>query len=228
MVTVRNVRDFRYSPTEADMHPAYYDRTYDLRTLKRVWFISEPFNEMKFAAHTFLSFEFENGDFLSITIEARKTKDQTYSIWKGMLRTYPITYMATDERDAVLLRANLRRDNVYTYPVRLSKPENARVLLADMLARMNKLAEDPEWYNVFWRNCTSEIARHVNRISPRRISPFARELLLTSHADELALKSGLLDTDLSIDEARKKYFVTERSLEAGDVPDYSRLIREGF
>ena len=27
LVTVKNVRNFRYSPTEHDMHPAYYDKT---------------------------------------------------------------------------------------------------------------------------------------------------------------------------------------------------------
>ena len=73
-VTVRNVRNFRYGPTEADMHPDYYTKTYDLNGIERVWYTTEPFNENKLAAHTFLTFEFKNGDFLAITMEARKTK----------------------------------------------------------------------------------------------------------------------------------------------------------
>lgn len=226
-VTVRNVRNYRYGPTEADMHPAYYDRTYDLNGVKKIWYVTEPFNENKVAGHTFVSFEFENGDFLAISIEARKTKDQEYSIWKGAMRTYPLVYIAADERDVILLRANLRKDNVYVYPVKLTKPENGRLLLVDMLTTMNELVTTkPQWYNTLFSNCTSAIAKHVNKLSPDRIPTFSWQLWLTASADELALKSGLLDTDLSIEEARKMYNINSASEKAGDVPTYSQDIRK--
>lgn len=225
LVTVHNVRNFRYTEKEEPI-PAYYDKTYDLREIKKVWFVTEPFNEMKYAAHTFLSFEFNNGDFLSITIEARKTKDQKYSAFKGMLKTYPLIYIAADERDVILMRANIRKDNVYVYPVKLSKPENARLVLVDMLEKMNDLQVHPQWYNTFTANCTSSIVKHVNKIDRGRISLLSWQLLLTASADKLAHKAGLLDTDLSIEEARKKYFVTDKSIKIGDVENYSKLIRE--
>ena len=226
LVTVKNVRNFRYHPTESDIHKAYYDRTYDLSQLKKVWYISEPFNENQSAAHTFVSFEFNNGDFLSISIEARKTKAQTYGVWRGAFNSYPLIYIAADERDVVLLRANLRKDKVYVYPVKLEKPENGRLLLVDMLKRMNELVGDkPAWYNSFFTNCTSSIADHVNNISSGRISKLSWQLLLTASADELALNRGLLDTNLSIEEARKKYNINEVSERVGDVPSYSKEIR---
>ena len=228
MVTVKNVRNFRYTPTEADIRPGYYDKTYDLSKIKKVWYVTEPFNESEYAAHTFLSFEFEDGDFLSITIEARKTKDQKYSMWQGLLRTYPLIYIASDERDVVLLRANVRKDNVYVYPVKTSESENMRILLVDMLKRMNEIQETPVWYNTIFANCTSAIAHHINKIAPGRIPTFSWQLLLTGHADELALDRGLLDTDLPIDEARQKYRINEVSERVGDVPEYSKLIRESF
>ena len=226
-VTVKNVRNFRYYPQEKDMHPGYYDRTYNLNEVTQVWYVAEPFNENESAAHTFVSFEFKNGDFLSISIEARKTKEQTYSIWKGFLRTYPLIYIAADERDVILLRANLRKDKVYVYPVKFEKPENRRLLLVDMLTRMNELTTTkPAWYNTLFANCTSSIAGHVNKLSPGRISIFSWELWLTASADELALEHGLLDTDLSIEKAREKYSINETSLRVGDVPEYSTEIRK--
>jgi hypothetical protein len=227
LVTVRNVRNFRYYPTEKDMHPAYYNKTYDLRAIKQVWYVTEPFNEDQSAAHTFVSFEFNNGDFLAISIEARKTKDQKYSTWKGMLRTYPLVYIAADERDVLLLRANIRKDKVYVYPVKLEKPENAKLILTDMLKRMNELTSTrPAWYNTLFANCTSSIAKHVNNITPGRISPFSWQLWLTASADELALKHGLLDTDLLIEKAREKFSVNEISERVGDMPSYSAEIRK--
>jgi hypothetical protein len=227
LVTVKNVRNFRYYPTENDMHPGYYDRTYDLTQIKRIWYVAEPFNESQYAAHTFVSFEFNNGDFLAISIEARKTKDQLFSIWKGLFNTYPLMYIAADERDVVLLRANIRKDKVYVYPVKLEKPENARLLLVDMLKRMNELTSTkPAWYNSLFANCTSSIIQHVNNITPGRISHFSWQSWLTASADELALQHGLLDTNLSIEEARKKFSINEASLRIGDVPNYSAAIRD--
>lgn len=226
-VTVRNVRNYRYSPTEKDMHPAYYDKTYDLTQIKKVWYVTEPFNENQSAAHTFVSFEFKNGDFLAISIEARKTRDQSYSVYKGMIRTYPLIYIAADERDVVLLRANLRKDKVYVYPVKLGKPENARLVLVDMLTRMNELVSvKPAWYNTFFANCTSSLVQHINKITPGRISIFSWQLWFTASADELALKHGLLDTDLSVEEAREKFSINEASERVGDVPSYSAEIRK--
>ncbi len=225
-VTVKNVRNFRYNPTEHDMKPAYYDKVYNLNEIKKVWFIAEPFNENKVAAHTFLSFEFNNGDFLSVSIEARKTKGQVYSIWKGFLRSYPLIYIAADERDTILLRANVRKDKVYVYPVRLSKEENAKILLTDMLNRMNELQDEkPVWYNTLFANCTSSIAYHVNKLSDKKISIFSWQLWLTASADELALKHGLLDTDLSIEKAREKFNINEISEKIDDVENYSKEIR---
>ena len=228
-VTVKNVRNFRYYPTEADMHPDYYDKTYNLTQIKKVWYITEPFNENKIAAHTFVSFEFNNGDFLSISIEARKAKGQTYSTLKGMVHSYPLIYIAADERDVLLMRANLRKDQVYVYPVRLEKQENARLLLVDMLGKMNELTSThPVWYNTLFANCTSSIASHINKITPGRISIFSWQLWLTSSADELALERGLLDTDLPIEQAREKYNINAISEKVGDMENYSSEIRRGL
>ena len=225
-VTVRNVRNFRYYPEETDMHPGYYDRKYDLSKIKRVWYTTEPWNEFKLAGHTYVSFEFENGDFLAITIEARRTTNQKYSTWKALFRTYPLIYVAADERDLTLLRASIRKDKVYVYPVKLADSKNSRILLINMLTEMNSLSVNPRWYNTLFSNCTSEIAKQVNRITPGRISMFSWQLWLTGSADELALKHGLLDTNLPIEKARQKFFITEKSQTIGDDPHYSERIRE--
>jgi hypothetical protein len=225
-VTVKNVRNFRYFPTEAEMHPAYYDRTYDLNQIQKIWYIAEPFNEGSIAAHTFVSFEFANGDFLSISIEARKLKGQDYGIWKGLFHTFPLVYIAADERDTILSRANILKNKVYVYPVKLKRQESAKLLLVDMLKRMNELTTTkPAWYNTVFANCTSLIADHINKIDSGRVSMFSWQLLFTASADELALRRGLLDTKLPIQEARQQFYINEISEKVGDVPAYSSAIR---
>lgn len=225
LVTVKNVRNFRYNGTEEEsgVIPNYYDKTYDLSKLSKVWFISEPFKEVSVAAHTFLSFEFSNGDYLSISIEARKLKGQKYSLSRGLLRTYPLMYIAADERDAIRVRTDIRESKIYLYPVRTEK---GRELLVDMLEEMNSIAVKPQWYNTATDNCTSRIAEHVNRVMNGRIPNRPWQGYVTGYADVFALKHGLLDTNLSIEDARKKHFITDRSKQIGDVPDYSKKIRQ--
>ncbi len=228
LVTIKNVRNFRYNGSEkdADITVAYYDKTYDLSKLTKVWYITEPFTGLSVAAHTFLSFEFSDGNFLSITVEARKVKGQSYSLFLGSLHTYPIMYIPADEKDVVFLRANIRKSSVYVYPIKLSKPENGRLLLVDMLNTMNDLTVHPAWYNTIWANCTSTIAYHINRIAPGRLPSLAWQLALTGYADKLALKAGLLDTKLNLTEAREKYLITKKSQASGLVENYSKFIRE--
>lgn len=177
-------------------------------------------------AHTFSFFKFSDGNYLSIIIEARKVKSQNYNIFTGILHTYPIMYIAVDERNTILSRASIYKDQLYMYPVKLSKPENGGLLLADMLHTMNDQTVYPTWYNTLWANCTSTIAYHINQISPGRLPSFSWQFTLGCYAGELALEAALLNTKLPLDQARKKYYITKRSQEVGYVPNYSQLIRQ--
>jgi hypothetical protein len=224
-VTIKNIRNFRYSADEKVSYANYYNQTYDLNKIYKVWYIVEPFKDRDYAAHTFLSFEFSDEKYITISIEARKLKGQEYSIFLGMLKTYPLMYIASDERDSILMRANIRKNKVYLYPVKIN-PEQARVLFKDMLVRMNDLSESPKWYNTFTDNCTSAIAGHINKIWPGKLPKFLWQSWVTGYAEKLAFEKKLLDTDLDIDKAREKYYVTDISQEIGDVSGYSKIIRQ--
>ena len=224
-VTVRNVRNFQYDVNENPTVENYYDRTYDLSKLKKVWYITEPFNQGSPFAHTFLSFEFSDGLYLAITIEGRLTKGQQYSALNGTIRTFPLMYITSDERDAVYVRTNIQKAIVYLYPLKANQTDG-RLLLVDMLNRMNELAIHPAWYNSIFANCTSSIAKHVNKIWPGLLPLFDWQVVLTNHADELALDKGLIDTTLSIEQARQKFYITDISQKIGYADNYSELIRQ--
>lgn len=224
-VNIKNIRNFRYDITEKNNKIGYYDKVYNLNEISRAWFVVVPFKEKDYAAHTFLAFEFVDGSYIDITIEARKKKNQDFSLISGMLHSYPLMYIVADERDAVLLRANVRKDEVYMYPVK-ANPEQVRLLFVDMLEKMNDIAKNPVWYNTFFANCTSSIAYHINKIWPNFLPKFSWQVWVSGYAEKLAFDKKLLDTDLSIEQAHQKYNITKKSQEVGDVPDYSRLIRQ--
>lgn len=222
-VTIQNIRNFSYASTTS-YTKNYYDKTFDLNKLKKVWYIVEPFSGIPGAAHTFLSFEFENDQFVSISVEIRKEKGETYDPIKGLFNKYELMYVIADERDAVKLRSNYRKDLVYVYPIKTTT-EKARELFLDMVERANHLKDHPEFYNTITNTCTTNIARHVNKITPDRVPFFNLRILLPANSDKLAYDLKLIDTNLSFEEARKRYFINDRAEKYATSSDFSVKIR---
>jgi hypothetical protein len=222
MVRVHNIRNFRYRSV-SDFTPAYYDKSFDLRKLEKVWFVVEPFGKWRGPAHTFVTFGFGNDDYLAISVEIRKEKGESFSPLKGLLRRYEVMYVAGDERDLIALRAKYRGDQVYLYPIRTT-PERMRRMLTGMLSRMNKLRAEPEFYNTLTNTCTTNLVRHVNTITPGRI-PLRLGILLPGYSDELALELGLIDTNLPLDEARRTFDITPIATRYAEDDSFSSRIR---
>lgn len=223
VVLVHNVRNTTYRST-TDYTPVYDDRSYDLRRLESVWFIVEPFSNWGGAAHTFLSFGFQGPEYVTISVEARKERGETYHFLKGLVRQYELMYVVADERDAIGLRANRRGDDVYLYPIK-APPERARALFVAMLERANRLRDQPEFYNTLLQNCTNTIVQHVNTLVPGQI-PFSHKVLLPGYSDEVAYELGLIDTDLSYERIRQHHRINELAARFADSPDFSIRIRE--
>ena len=223
-VVISNVRDFDYDSTGNLRTQKYGRRSYHLDSLRTVWFILAPFeSDNRGPAHSFLSFGFADSQFISISVEARREAGEDYSILGGMLKRYEIMYVVGTENDLVRLRV-ARGDDVYVYPIRASQ-DKVRRLFVEMLQRANKLYEDPEFYNTLSNNCTTNILEHVNAFASKKI-PYGREILLPGYADELAEELGLLDTSLPIDEARKRFHINARALQAFyDYDNFSIRIR---
>jgi hypothetical protein len=221
-VYIRNVRNVHYRTThDFDVH--YDDRAYDLRRIESVWFVVEPFSGMKGPAHTFVTFGFDDGRYVGISVEIRKEVGESFSPWRGVARGYELTYVVGDERDLIGLRANFRHDSVYLYRT-TATPEKAREMFVSMLTRANKLAAEPEFYNTLTSTCTTNIVRHVNEIAPKRV-PFSFKTLLPAYADELAYKVGLLDTTIPFDALRARAKINARAASAGESAEFSKLIR---
>ncbi|MGD9645799.1 MAG: DUF4105 domain-containing protein [Pirellulales bacterium] len=222
LVTVHNVRNCDYRST-TDYVVRHEDRTYDLNDLRSVDFIVVPFKEAPQLAHTMLSFGFDHDDYLAVSVEIRKRRDESFSAWKGMFPHYEIMYVAADERDVIALRTNHRHDDVYVHRTRAT-PEQARALFVDVVARMNKLAVEPEYYNTFTNNCTTNIRRHVNDLAPGRV-PYDYRVMMPGYSDQMAYNLGMLATSEPFPLAREHARVNELAFRYREAPDFSRQIR---
>ncbi|MDP3901354.1 MAG: DUF4105 domain-containing protein [bacterium] len=223
-VKITNIRNINYRATD-DYDVRYYDKTFDLNKIESVWFMVEPFSGHGFgAAHTLLSFGFENGDYVAISVEIRKESDESFSAVGGLFRQYELVYVIADEQDVIKLRSNYRKDKVFLYPTQTSK-ENMRALFVSMLERANKLASEPEFYNTLTSTCTTNIVAHINKIVEGRV-PFSFKVLMPAYSDELAQKLGLINNLIPLEELRAKYLINDRAEKYADDPNWSQRIRE--
>jgi hypothetical protein len=224
LIAIHNIRNFTYASTTS-YTPNYYDKTFDLNKIKKVWYVVEPFSGIPGSAHTFLSFEFEGDQFVAISVEIRKEKGESFHPIKGLFNQYELMYVIADERDVIKLRSNYRHDLVYVYPIKTT-PEKARALFLDMLARTNKLRQQPEFYNSLINTCTTNIVQHVDKITPNRVPLFNLQILLPANSDKLAYDLGLIDTTLPFAQARTRYFINDRAEKYADDPNFSVKIRQ--
>lgn len=224
-VTVHNIRNFDYR-TETDFTPAYYDRTFDLRKLDRVDLLASYWMGPAIA-HLFLSFGFGE-DHLAISIEARKDRTRPYATLPGFFRQYELVYVVADERDAIRVRTNYRKDppeEVYLF--RLTAPiENGRRLFLEYLRDINEVREHPRFYNTLTTNCTTLILAHA-AVNPGHLG-YSWKVLASGYAPEYAYEHGRLGQRLSFEELKERSQINAVARSADQAPDFSRKIRAGL
>jgi hypothetical protein len=221
-VTIRNVRNARFY-SYRDCLVDWEDRTYDLRKVQSVDFLMVPFADNRAIAHTMLSFGFEDGEYLGVSVEVRLEKGEAYNAAIGLMGQFELMYVLADERDLLPVRPKYRGVDVYLYRT-TATPAQARALLIDILKRVNEIYQTPEFYDTLRNNCTTNIVRHINALAPGRI-PYDYRVLLPGFADSLAYELGLIDRSLPLEELRRRARMTDLILAYEDDPHFSQRIR---
>ncbi len=220
-VTLHNVRYNRYRTTD-DFDVFYETRTYDISKLQTVDLFVNYWG-MEQIAHTFVSFGFTDGRYLPVSIEIRPEVGEVYGMLDGLFKQYELLYLWADERDVVLTRTNIRKEDAYLYRVNL-KLENIRKLFISMLNRTNSLYAKPEFYNTLFESCTNTIGDHV--ISEGIVDvPFWERKFLSGDVDKRMYDQGLLDKTVPFDTLRQNANINARAVAADKDLDFSKKIR---
>ncbi|GIS58777.1 MAG: hypothetical protein CM1200mP2_10020 [Planctomycetaceae bacterium] len=104
LVEITGIRDCDYRST-TDFTVTHRDQVFDLAQLERLDFFVEPFAGWRGPAHTFLSFGFEDGEKLAISVEVRREMGKEFSVLGGLTRQFELMYVVATERDLVGLRS---------------------------------------------------------------------------------------------------------------------------
>ncbi len=219
-VRLTGVRNFDYRSRD-DFTVRYEDREVQLSHLIGLDFYVSYWSE-GLVGHTFLSFIFDNAPPLSISIETRPEMGEGFDPLASLFKQFELIYVVGDERDIVGVRTNYRHETVYLYRLNTSA-ESARRLLLVYLARINELADRPEFYNLLSNSCTINIIRYANAAG--REGRFNIRHLFNGLIDSYLYHSGRIDTTLPFDELRQRSLINEAAQAAAGEPDFSERIR---
>ncbi len=219
-VRITGVRNFEYR-TRDDFTVRYEEREISLSQLTGIDFYVSYWSE-GLVGHTFLSFIFDNAPPLSVSIETRPEVGEGFDPIASLFKQFELIYVVGDERDIVGVRTDQRRETVYLYHLNTS-PEKARRLLLIYLARINELADRPEFYHLLSNSCTINIIRYANAAG--RVGGFEIRHLLNGLIDGYLYDSGRIDTSLPYEELRRRSLINAAAQAADGSPDFSERIR---
>ena len=220
---VENLRHSRYGPNGEAISKEWYADTFALDAVERVDFVHEILSANGLVAHGFLSFAFADGRHLAVSVEARRRTGQDYAPLRGLFRNYELVYVMGQEVDLIGMRANIRKNPVYVYPI-AATPKQAQQLFRSILVRADQLGKKPEFYNTLTDNCVTNILLHVNQATGNRIGPDLR-IHFPGGADDLIRELGWLDFNGSREEARRRFRINERSRPIAEPLEWSHQIR---
>ena len=224
LLTISNVRSFRYRDDEANAEENWITATYDLDEL--VGFdIFFSFWGPQAYGHTIASWEFADGRHLAVSIETRKEVGESYSALRGFFRQFELYYVVAEETDVVALRTNHRGERVELYRIFTPK-QGDRAMLLDYIRDINEVAAEPRWYNALTQNCTTTIWGHAKAVGSK--FPLDWRLLANGYVLELAYQLGTVNSSMSLDQLKQRSDITEIAVDSGDTDDFSKAIRRGL
>lgn len=221
--TFKNVRDWKWDKNGV-VSKEYLDKTYDINELENVWFLLQPFDSNKRLAHTFLIFDFSNGETISLSIEARREQGETYNGLLGAFKQYEIMYMWGTEKDFIGKRAVYDNQTIYMYPLKIND-EYKKQLFIHLVNKTNSLYSNAEFYNTFTSNCTNSLAKVANEINKNSV-PVNISWWLTGLSDKYLYKLGYINTNTPVEQIRQKYTITQFANEHINEGDFSRKLRD--
>jgi hypothetical protein len=220
-IAIHNIRNFTYA-ADAQPIPAYYDASFMLDQLDTVDLVSSYWSGPAIA-HIFLTFGFQDGRHLAISIETRRQKRFAYSTIAGFFHHFELFYVVADERDLIGTRTDIRHEQVYLYRLELTPAQGQRLFL-NYIRQVNHLADHPQWYNTLIDNCTTGILALAG--APPDTN-YRLRVVLSGYVPQYAYEQGLLNktTDFA---TLKKLSLIVRPAGAKIDDHYSKEIRDGL
>lgn len=225
VVTMQNVRNFDWR-SDTDYTQRWETRRYDLDRIRSVD-VALSYWTGPAIAHTLVSFGFDDGQFVTFSIEIRKKRGESFSSIGGFFKQFETSLVAADEHDILRVRTNVRGEDVYMYRVSLPQPA-MRSLFMGYLDEGAALVRAPSFYNTLTANCTTIVYALAKHVVPGL--PMDWRLLASGYLPDYLYDVGGLTAGYSLEALRAQGRITDRAIAADKTPgaDFSQAIRQGL
>lgn len=223
VVTLDQVRNFDWR-SDTDYTQRWEARSYDLDHVQSVD-VAMSYWTGPLIAHTLVSFGFDDGRYLTFSIEIRKERGESFSAIGGFFKHFETSLIAADERDILRVRTNVRGEDMQLYRVVMPKAEMRSLFLA-YVDEGYQLKRSPRFYNTLTANCTTIIFEMARRIVPGL--PLDYRLLVSGYLDRYLYDVGALVPGYTFAQLREAGHITARARAANDAADFSQAIRRGL
>ena len=182
-------------------------------------------------AHTLVSFDFSDQKPLVFSIEIRKEKGEEFSAIGGFFRKYELSLVASDEKDLIYTRSNIRHEQVYLFPIRMPQTER-KALFIEYLHKADELRAEAKWYNTLTSNCTTLVFDMIQAINPQTL-PKDYRLLASGYLPNYLFDLKALNQNYSMKEWYQLAWINTRAekyeQQLNQSREYfSKIIRHGL
>lgn len=222
IVTVNNIRDYHYA-TDKSVSQNYISRQFQSDQISQVWFVVEPFSKWNGIAHTYLVFDFDDGQTVAVSVEARMTKQQQFSPFMGAFNQYQLIYLWGTEKDLTVRRVLVENNKLQMYRLKLSA-EAKQQLFLQLAETSHQLEKTPRFYNTLISNCTNELAYAANQVKANSI-PWNIGYIFPGYALSELYKLGFIETTDGLDQLIQNNDITAFVRSNYDSNNFSKDLR---
>ena len=205
ILTVKNFRHFKFKNGKVSSAD-YKNEVFDLNEIQGTDMLLSYWDGHRAIGHTFVSFRFSDGRALCVSVEIRLEPGESFHPASGMFKQFEIIYVMGDERDMIRLRTEHRKEEVFFYPMTLTK-EQSKAFLVSIAKAAARVYHKPEFYHSIGKNCTTTMINHLNETSHFNI-PATKKYILNGISDFYAYQMKGIPYDLPFDTVKRCGYIT--------------------
>lgn len=191
---VINMRVNRYPVDYDENSPDYQDvfrsdAVFDPAEVVAVQFACVYWGDYFYVAHNMLNFNFSDGRSLAVSIEPGTPEKVSRDALSCLCKQQKLLIILSDPQDLFDLRTKIRGEDIYLYELDLT-PQESRILLESIVAKVHFLARQPEFYHLTNANCITALWPSLKKARPELQSDW--RLYFNGFIDRMLFEQNLL------------------------------------
>ena len=188
-VRVQNFRDYDW--LSQPVKEQYKSLDFDLAQIESVSVGVSHFSKLENIAHVFIVFGLKGHEDIALSVEARRSNGEEYTITGGLTFSFDLAYFLASTNDLLSVRQQ-RNERVYLYKT-IADESTAQAFFVKIAERVNELYETPEFYHILFKNCASQVIDEIEKITEVKF-PFFAKTFSPGSSGKVLFEMGLIDT----------------------------------